>query len=71
MDEVYFEEQDQYKQSFQKAFNFLQSNKNNLTLVYLYSVQSDHAGHGFGWMTPQYIKAIEDADVEIGLLVEN
>jgi len=70
LDEVYFEAQDQYKQSYAKAFDFLQRNRSNPTLVYLYSVHTDHAGHGFGWMGPEYIKAIEDADVEIGILVE-
>ncbi len=70
LDEVYFEENDQYKQSYAKAFNFLLANKQNPTLVFLYSVHTDHAGHSIGWMTPAYIKAIEDADLEIGVLLE-
>jgi len=70
LDEVYFEENDQYKESYTKAFNFLKNNKDQPTLVFLYSVHTDHAGHEFGWMTPPYIKAIEDADLAIGALID-
>lgn len=70
LDEVYFEEQDQYKESYAKAFNFLKENSSKPTLVFLYSVHTDHAGHGFGWMSPEYIKALEEADLAIGSLVE-
>ncbi len=70
LDEVFFEENDGYQRSYAKAFDFLQANRENPTLVFLYSVHVDHAGHSIGWMTPQYIKAIEDIDVEIGLLLD-
>jgi len=70
LDEVSFEEKDGYKENYQKAFDFMVKNKQNPTLTFLYSVHTDHAGHGFGWMTPQYITAIEEADVAIGALLE-
>lgn len=70
LDEVSFEEKDEYKGNYQKAFDFMVKNKQNPTLTFLYSVHTDHAGHGFGWMTPEYIKAIEAADVEIGILLD-
>lgn len=70
LDEVNFEEKDQYSQNYQKAFDFIAANKRHPTLVFLYSVHTDHAGHGNGWMTPPYIKAIEDADQAIGALID-
>jgi predicted AlkP superfamily pyrophosphatase or phosphodiesterase len=69
LDEVSFEENDRYQENYSKAYNFLVKNKQNPTLVFLYSVHTDHAGHSFKWMSPEYIKAIEDADVEIGILL--
>jgi len=38
--------------------------------VFLYSVHVDHAGHGYGWMSPEYIAVIEEVDVEIGKFVQ-
>jgi predicted AlkP superfamily pyrophosphatase or phosphodiesterase len=70
LDEVSFEEDDQYQANYAKAFDFIVKNQKVPTLVFLYSVHTDHAGHGYGWMTPQYIKAIEDADIAIGKLLD-
>jgi predicted AlkP superfamily pyrophosphatase or phosphodiesterase len=69
IDEVSFEANDSYSDNYRKAFDFIVSNKNQPTFVFLYSVHTDHAGHQFKWMSPQYIKAIEDADVAIGKLL--
>jgi len=69
LDEVNFEENDRYQENYSKAYDFLLKNKQSPTLVFLYSVHTDHAGHSFKWMSPEYIKAIEDADVEIGILL--
>ena len=66
LDEVAFEEQDGFRGNHQKAFDFIVKNAQKPTLVFLYDVHTDHAGHEFGWMTPQYITAIEEADVAIG-----
>ncbi|ETZ22060.1 alkaline phosphatase family protein [Pedobacter sp. V48] len=69
LDEVSFEENDRYQENYSRAYDFLVKNKQNPTLVFLYSVHIDHAGHSFKWMSPEYIKAIEDVDVEIGTLL--
>ncbi|WP_316767592.1 alkaline phosphatase family protein [Pedobacter frigiditerrae] len=66
LDEISFEEKDGYKENHNKAFDFIVKNAKNPTLVFLYDVHTDHAGHQFGWMTPQYITAIEEADAAIG-----
>ena len=70
LDEVSYLEQDAYVPNYEKAFSFLKANEGNPTLVFLYSVHTDHAGHKHKWMSPEYIKSIEEADVEIGKFLE-
>ena len=65
-DEASFEENDEYLKNYGKAFDFIENNKDNPTLVFLYSVHTDHAGHNHGWMSPEYISSIEEVDVHIG-----
>ena len=61
---------DGYVENYDRAFEFMRSNKDNPTLVFLYNVHTDHMGHIHQWMSPEYIQAIEEADVEIGRLIE-
>lgn len=69
-DEVSFLENDGYIDNYEKAFNFILNNKDFPTLVFLYSVHTDHAGHSHKWMSDEYIKSIEDADVQIGMFID-
>ena len=69
-DEVSYLENDAYLPNYEKALSFLMENRKNPTLVFLYSVQTDHAGHKYKWMSPEYIKSIEEADVEIGKFID-
>lgn len=70
LDEICYLEQDAYVPNYEKAFSFLKENRENPTLVFLYSVHTDHAGHKYKWMSPEYIKSIEEADVEIGRFID-
>lgn len=69
-DEVSYLENDAYLPNYDKAFEFIVENRKQPTLVFLYSVHTDHAGHNHKWMSPEYIKSIEEADVEIGKFIE-
>lgn len=69
LDEVSFEEKDAYTENYMKAIKFIENNKKSPSLTFLYSVHTDHAGHGHGWMSPEYITAVEAADVAVGELV--
>lgn len=71
LDEVSFEKEDKYDGNYAKALSFLEKNRNDPTLVFLYSVHTDHAGHSHNWMSPQYISAIEEADSAIGSFINN
>lgn len=70
LDEVSFLKDDAYLPNYEKAFNFLVENRDEPTLVFLYSVHTDHAGHKHKWMSPEYIRSIEEADVEIGKFID-
>lgn len=70
LDEVSYLENDAYVPNYEKALSFLMENRKNPTLVFLYSVHTDHAGHKHKWMSPEYIQSIEEADVEIGKFIE-
>lgn len=69
LDEVSYLEQDAYVPNYNKALSFLIANRTHPTLVFLYSVHTDHAGHKYKWMSPEYIQSIEEADVEIGKFI--
>jgi predicted AlkP superfamily pyrophosphatase or phosphodiesterase len=66
IDEVSFEENDSYMVNYNKAIDFIIKNRQKPTFVFLYSVHTDHAGHKYNWMSPEYISSIEEADVRIG-----
>lgn len=70
LDEISYLEKDAYIENYEKAFNFLVENRQTPTLVFLYSVHTDHAGHKHKWMSPEYIRSIEEADVEIGKFLD-
>lgn len=70
LDEISFLEQDGYVSNFEKALNFMKANRTNPSLVFLYSGHTDNTGHKYKWMSPEYIQSIEEADVEIGKLIE-
>lgn len=70
LDEISFEENDGYVSNYQKAFDFVVKHKDEPTLVFLYNVSTDHAGHKYKWMSPEYIKAVEEADIAIGDLLD-
>lgn len=70
LDEVSYLEKDAYVPNYEKAFDFIVRHQDSPTLVFLYSVHTDHAGHASKWMSPEYIKSIEEADAEIGRFIE-
>lgn len=70
LDEVSFEEEDAYAENYKKAYQFVVANQDHPSLIFLYSVHVDHAGHSHEWMSPEYIEAIEAADTAIGQLID-
>lgn len=58
LDEVSYLEEDAYVPNYEKALSFLKENRKHPTLVFLYSVHTDHAGHKYKWMSPEYINPL-------------
>lgn len=69
-DEAAFEENDGYEGNCAKALAFLKANRESPTLVFLYDVHTDHAGHKHAWMSPEYITAIEESDAAFGKVLD-
>jgi predicted AlkP superfamily pyrophosphatase or phosphodiesterase len=69
-DEYNYQDDDLYIENFEKAYDFIVKNQDKPTAVFMYSVHTDHAGHGHGWMSQEYIQSIEEADVQIGKFIE-
>lgn len=42
----------------------------NPTLAFIHIAQPDGAGHGIGWMTPEYVKACEKVDSLVGVIYD-
>lgn len=70
LDETGFLENDAYVPNYEKAIRFIKTHRNSPTVVFLYSVHTDHAGHRHRWMSGQYIQSIEEADEHIGALLQ-
>jgi len=69
-DDLLYADNDEYVPLYDRAFEFMKENRNDPTLVFLYSVHTDHVGHRFQWMSPEYIRSIEEGDVQVGILIE-
>jgi predicted AlkP superfamily pyrophosphatase or phosphodiesterase len=52
----------------QAALEYLTAEKPDFLGIYLGDV--DLMGHAFGWMSPEYLRAIEDNDQDVGLLLD-
>lgn len=70
LDVASFEEKDGFVNNYKSAEQFILDNKKSPQLVFLYSVRIDHAGHGFKWMSNEYIDAVKEADQAIGEFVK-
>lgn len=70
LDEVSYLEDDAYLENYDKAVRFIEENASTPTFIFLYSVHTDHAGHSFEWMSPEFITALEEADEAIGKLLD-
>lgn len=69
-DDVNYLENDGYVPNFDRAYEFIRTHRDSPSLTFLYTVHTDHAGHKYQWMSPEYIHSIEEADAETGKLLE-
>ena len=70
LDEKLSSADDAYPTLYDRAIEYLSRNKGEKMFMFLYTVHTDHVGHKFGWMSPEYIKAIEEGDVQVGRMLD-
>lgn len=70
IDEAVCANHDEYGAQCDKAMKFIQANRKSPMFIFLYTVNTDHVGHTSKWMSPEYIKSIEEADVQVGRVVD-
>ena len=70
LDKTLYAQDDAYIPLYEEAFNFLKENRDTPTMTFLYTVHTDHTGHKHSWMSPEYIKSIEEGDEQIGILFD-
>ena len=59
-----------YPLLYDRAMQYLAENRNEKVFMFLYNVHTDHVGHQYEWMSPEYIKSIEDGDVQVGRMLD-
>lgn len=69
IDEPVLAGDDDYDILFDKAFEFMKTNRDIPTFTFLYSVHTDNAGHKYEWMSPEYFDALEKGDLAVGNLI--
>jgi len=70
-DKTMLVDEPKYPELWDAAFEFIKENADSPQMVFLYTVDTDSKGHQFAWMSPEYIKSLEDCDAQLGKMVEN
>ena len=63
-------ENDAYIPLYDEAFKFISENRDIPTFTFLYTGHTDDIAHLHSWMSPEYIKSIEEGDEQIGILFD-
>ena len=53
-----------------RAMAFIKEHRDEPQFIFLYNVHTDHVGHTFAWMSPEYIESIEEGDVQVGRMMD-
>ncbi|MBR1926270.1 MAG: alkaline phosphatase family protein [Bacteroidales bacterium] len=69
MDDKLSSSDEGYPALYDRAMEFLGNHKKDKLFMFLYNVHTDHVGHTFEWMSPEYIRSIEEGDAQIGRMI--
>jgi len=70
LDDKLLSEESDYESLCNRAMEFVSVNRSEKTFVFLYTVWTDEVGHKHQWMSPEYIQSIEEADAQVGRVIE-
>ena len=59
-----------YPALYDRAMEYIAENRKDRMFMFLYNVHTDHVGHTYEWMSPEYIKSIEEGDVQVGRMLD-
>ena len=61
---------EEYNVLCDRAMEYISANRDSKMFVFLYNLHTDHIGHTYAWMSPEYIKSIEEGDEQVGRVVD-
>lgn len=70
MDDILCVEDEEYPQLYDRAMEFIKENRAAPQFIFLYNGHTDEVGHKHEWMSPEYIKSIEDGDAQVGRIMD-
>lgn len=69
-DDSMYAEKDAFVPLYDRAMEYIGEHRDEPLFMFIYSVHTDHAGHKYQWMSPEYIRSIEEGDVQVGRLTD-
>lgn len=70
LDDKLSSEENDYATLCDRAMEFIAANRDQKMFMFLYDVWTDVMGHRHQWMSPEYIKSIEDDDAQVGRVID-
>ena len=70
MDEKFEAAEEEYNVLCDRAMEYIAANRDSRMFMFLYTVHTDEEGHRYQWMSPEYIKSIEESDAQVGRVIE-
>ena len=69
MDDKMSADDEEYPALYDQAMKYIRRHKKDKMFMFLYNVHTDHVGHTSSWMSPDYIKSIEEGDAQVGRMI--
>ena len=70
MDEKLEAAEEEYNVLCDRAMEYIAANRDSRMFMFLYNDYTDEVGHRHQWMSPEYIKSIEESDAQVGRVIE-
>ena len=70
MDDKLSADDEGYPALYDQAIKYIRRHKKDKLFMFLYNVHTYHVGHTSQWMSPEYIRSIEEGDVQVGRMID-
>ncbi|MBR4755395.1 MAG: alkaline phosphatase family protein [Bacteroidales bacterium] len=58
-----------YPALYDRAIEYLSANRNEKLFMFVYNGHTDEVGHASTWMSPEYLRSIEEGDAQVGRML--